>query len=183
MVDMNECIVLGGGCFWCTEALFKELKGVVSVIPGYAGGKLRNPSYYDVSEGTSGHAEVIQITYDPSIIPFSDLLDIFWHTHNPTTLNRQDNDVGTQYRSSIFYTTDAQRNSAEKLKAELNASGEFENPVITEITKLDVFYPAEEYHKDYYAKNKDQPYCEFVISPKLQKLRQRYSKKLIQNHS
>jgi methionine-S-sulfoxide reductase len=178
MVDMNEFIVLGGGCFWCTEALFRELKGVVSAIPGYAGGVLRNPSYYDVSEGTSGHAEVIQIEFDPTIIPLEDLLTIFWHTHNPTTLNRQENDVGTQYRSAIFYTSEAQRKTADQLKEKLNASGEFESPVITEITKLDVFYPAEEYHKNYYSKNSDQPYCEFVISPKLQKLRRLYSSKI-----
>ena len=175
---MTQTAVFGGGCFWCTEAIFKSLKGVESVLPGYAGGKMTHPTYYDVSEGGTGHAEVIKIEFDPTIIPYADLLDVFWHTHNPTSLNRQGNDVGTQYRSVILYTSEEQKKIAEESLKKLIDSKTYESSVVTEIKALDTFYEAESYHKDYYAKHSDDPYCEVIISPKLQKLREKYSDKL-----
>lgn len=178
MKNKNEVAVFGGGCFWCTEATFKMLKGVVSVEPGYAGGKTENPSYEDVNEGISGHAEVIKVDFDPKIIPYKSLLDIFWHTHDPTTMNRQGVDIGTQYRSIIFYTSDEQKKMAEQELEKLKKLSEFKDPIVTEIKSLKKFYEAETYHKDYYQNNPDALYCQLVISPKLQHLREKYLRKL-----
>jgi peptide-methionine (S)-S-oxide reductase len=161
---------LGGGCFWCTEAAFKLAKGVVSVMPGYAGGTVTNPSYDDVCDGNTGHAEIIKIEYDPSVISFKNLLKIFFVSHDPTTLNRQGNDVGTQYRSVIFYTTEEEKKIAEETISEINQSAKLGDPVVTEISPLTEFYPAENYHHDYYSRNKEAAYCQFVINPKLEKV-------------
>ena len=158
------------GCFWCTEAIFARLDGVKSVIPGYSGGIIENPSYEQVCTGTTGHAEVAQIEFEPNVISFEKLLDVFWHTHDPTTLNRQGNDVGTQYRSAIFYHNDEQKQIAEKSKKEFEDRQVFGDPIVTEIIPLIKFYPAEEYHKKYYEQNKDVPYCRFVIEPKVEKM-------------
>jgi peptide-methionine (S)-S-oxide reductase len=171
----TETAVFGGGCFWCTEAIFKNLKGVESVVPGYAGGTLKNPGYHAVSSGETGHAEVIKIEFNPEVISYSVLLDVFWHTHNPTTLNQQGNDVGTQYRSIILYTTEEQKIIAERSLEELKKSDEYHEPVVTEIKSLDKFYEAEDYHKNFYNKNKDEPYCKIIISPKLDKLKIKYA--------
>ena len=168
---MTETIVFGGGCFWCTEAVFESLRGVVSVMPGYAGGTTPNPTYYQIHDGSTGHAEVSRVEYDPAQISFRDLLTVFFYTHDPTTLNRQGADVGTQYRSAIFYTTDAQKAESEKFIAELNQTGP---QVVTEVTKFDVFYPAEEEHRQYYLKNKSAGYCQVVINPKIDKLKKRF---------
>ncbi len=178
MSKQNETIVLGGGCFWCTEAIFTQLKGVLSATPGYAGGTLKDPGYHEVSAGNTGHAEVIRLEFDPEIIPLTDILDVFWHTHDPTTLNAQGNDVGTQYRSVIFYSSAEQKRIAEESLANVQKSGEFASAIVTEIQPIDVFYEAETYHKDYYAKNSSEPYCQLIISPKLTKLREKYSGKL-----
>ena len=166
------------GCFWCTEAIFARLDGVKSVIPGYSGGRIENPSYEHVCTGMTGHAEAAQIEFDPTIISYKKLLDVFWHTHDPTTLNRQGNDVGTQYRSAIFYHDDEQRQMAEKSKKEIEESHVYSNAIVTEIVPLTKFYPAEEYHKKYYDTNQDEPYCRFVIEPKVQKLVKHYGKEL-----
>ncbi len=174
----TEIAVFGGGCFWCTEAIFSMLNGVISVVPGYAGGEKENPDYDNVSMGNTGHAEVIKIDFDPEVIPYRDLLDVFFHTHNPTTMNRQGGDTGTQYRSIILYTVEEQRVVAAELIKELGVSGEFKDPIVTEIKLLDKFYEAEDYHKNYFARNIDAPYCQVVISPKLTKLREKYKAKL-----
>ncbi|GIK83968.1 MAG: peptide methionine sulfoxide reductase MsrA [Patescibacteria group bacterium] len=171
---MTETATFANGCFWCTEALFQQLKGVTSVIPGYTGGKRKNPTYEQVSTGVSGHAEAIQITFDPTIISYETLLDVFWHTHNPTTLNKQGFDVGTQYRSAIFYHDEKQKEIAEKSLQAIKKEGVYADPIVTEITQFDVFYPAENYHKDYYKKHPDAPYCTIVIKPKLEKFWKRY---------
>lgn len=163
-----EYAILGGGCFWCTEAVFESVDGVVEVISGYAGGKSPNPTYKEICSGNSGHAEVIKIKFLPNLITFSEILDIFGKAHNPTTLNRQGADVGTQYRSTIMFLSKKQQDLALAWKKEL--SGKFEDPVVTEIVPSPTFYPAEEYHQDYYAKNPNQGYCSFVIRPKLKKL-------------
>lgn len=168
-----EIAVFGGGCFWCTEAVFSELKGVISVMPGYTGGKKKNPTYDEVCSGTSGHVEVSKIEFDPTHITFNDLLTVFFATHDPTTLNRQGADVGTQYRSAIFFTTDQQKQEAELFVADLNEGSN--KKVVTEITPLGEFYPAEEWHREYYFKNSEQQYCQLVISPKLEKLQAKYS--------
>jgi len=173
--------VFGGGCFWCTEAVFKMLKGVVSVVPGYAGGTTANPSYEAVSTGETGHAEVIQIAYDPALISFHDLLTVFFATHDPTTPNRQGNDVGTQYRSIILYSTPEEKEEAEAFIAELNASSEQGARVITQVEPLTAFYEAEDYHKNYYDRNSDAPYCQVVINPKLEKVQQKFTKLLAQS--
>lgn len=165
-----ETATFGGGCFWCTEAIFKRLKGVMHVQVGYAGGKRGNPNYEQVSTGVSGHAESVQLMFDPAIIPYEKLLEIFWHTHNPTTLNQQGADVGTEYRSVIFYHTQEQKQLAEKSRQEIEASGMYKNPIVTEIVPFTNFYPAEQYHQDFYDKNRYAPYCMFVIDPKIQKL-------------
>ena len=165
----DEVVTLGAGCFWCTEAVFQQLPGVVSVTSGYMGGHVKNPTYDDVCTGESGHAEVSQIVFDPKKTSLEKILAVFWHAHDPTTLNRQGGDSGTQYRSAIFYSTDAQREVAEKSKRE--AAKEFADPIVTEITKVGEFYPAENYHQDYYRLNKGRnPYCHAVIGPKLKKL-------------
>jgi peptide-methionine (S)-S-oxide reductase len=169
-----ETATLAGGCFWCTEAVFKRLKGVISVVPGYADSKVPHPTYQQVCSGRTGAAEAIQITYDPAIISYDKLLDVFWHTHDPTTLNRQGNDVGTQYRSAIYYHNDEQRQTAQQSKAALEQSHLYKKPIVTEITPFTNFYPAEDYHKDYYDRNPDQPYCMLVIDPKIQKLMKNY---------
>lgn len=169
-----KTVVLGGGCFWCTEAVFKMLKGVASVLPGYAGGTGK-PTYEAVVTGTTGHAEVIKIEYDPAVISFDDLLTVFFASHDPTTRNRQGNDVGTQYRSIIFYTSEDQKEAAEKFIADLNASSPDGKSIVTEIEPLKEFFPAESYHLDYYAKNQEQPYCELVINPKLEKVQQKFA--------
>ena len=162
----------GGGCFWCVEAVFQELKGVEKVVSGYAGGHVPNPTYEQVCSGKTGHAEVARITYDPEVVSYPELLEVFWKTHDPTTRNRQGNDVGTQYRSIVLSHDDEQKQLAESYKAKLDASGAFNRPIVTEIVPLEKFYPAEDYHQNYYRLNSRQPYCQFVIVPKLEKFRQ-----------
>lgn len=168
----------GSGCFWCTEAIFERLNGVVKVESGYSGGKVENPTYEEVCTGTTGHAEVTEITYDSSIITFDELLEVFWKIHDPTTLNRQGNDVGTQYRSVIFYHSEEQKELAEKYKAELDKSGIWDNPIVTEISPFTNFYSAEKYHQDYYNNNPNQGYCTFVITPKVEKFEKVFKDKL-----
>jgi peptide-methionine (S)-S-oxide reductase len=167
-VSRIEVATLGGGCFWCLEAVYERIDGVKSVVSGYAGGSKPDPTYTEVCTGTTGHAEVVQVSYDPEVISYQKVLELFWKAHDPTTLNRQGADVGTQYRSIILYADDTQRGIAERSIAE--AAGHLSNPIVTEIQPLKVFYPAEEYHQDYYAKNPYAGYCSFVIRPKLQKL-------------
>ena len=169
-----DTAILAGGCFWCTEAIFNRLRGVISVVPGYAASQVPNPSYKEVCTGRTGAAEATQITYDPSIISYETLLEIFWHTHDPTTLNRQGNDVGTQYRSAIFYRNDEQKQKALASKEALEKSGAYKNPIVTEIVPFTNFYPAEDYHKDYYDSNRSQGYCMLVIDPKIKKLLKEY---------
>ncbi len=173
-----DTATLAGGCFWCTEAIFKRLKGVISVTSGYAASKVANPSYQEVCTGRTGAAEGTQIEYDPSVISYETLLEIFWHMHDPTTLNRQGNDIGTQYRSAIFYHNDAQKETALASKAALEKSGSYKNPVVTEIVPFSNFYPAEDYHKDYYDRNPNQGYCQVIIDPKVQKLLREYKRVL-----
>ena len=178
--DMNNELAIatfGNGCFWCTEAIFQQLKGVESVYPGYTGGSVKNPSYREVCTGTTGHAEAIQIKYDPSVISYRELLDIFFYTHDPTTLNRQGNDVGTQYRSAIFYHNNDQKAAAEEIISQLTAEKVYDDPIVTEVTAMDVFYMAEDYHKNYYQNNKNQGYCRAVINPKLDKFMKKYGSK------
>jgi len=165
-----ETATLAGGCFWCTEAVFKRLKGIESIMPGYAGGAVANPTYEQVFSGTTGHAETIQLTFDPKIISFEKILTVFFHLHDPTTLNKQGNDVGPQYRSVIFYVDEKQKAAAQKVKQEIEDAKLYPSRIVTEITPFTNFYPAEDYHRDYYAKNSYQPYCQFVIDPKIQKL-------------
>lgn len=166
-----ETATLAGGCFWCLEAVFEQLQGVQRVVSGYAGGHVPHPSYEQVCGKDTGHAEVVQITFDPQVISFADLLDVFFATHDPTTLNRQGNDVGTQYRSVIFHHDEAQRLAAERMKRELDAAGVFPRPIVTQIVPFVQFFPAEDYHQDYFASNPTQPYCQMVIAPKLAKIR------------
>ena len=173
-----ETATLGAGCFWCVEAVFQELKGVESVISGYTGGQLKDPNYKDVTSGRSGHAEVAQIKYDPKQIGFSEILEVFWQTHDPTTLNRQGNDRGTQYRSAVFSHDKSQQLIAEKYKAELNASGAWNDPIITEVTPIGDFYVAENYHQNYFRDNSNAPYCTYVIQPKMEKFRKVFKDKL-----
>lgn len=180
--EKTEVVVFGGGCFWCTEAVFKMLRGVHSVTPGYAGGTIPNPTYEAVCGGTTGHAEVIKIEYDPTRISFRDLLTVFFATHDPTTLNRQGNDVGTQYRSEIFYTTEKQKEEAEAFIAEVDTSTKDGDPVVTQIEPLDVFYPAENYHQDYFAKNPTRAYCQIVVSPKVEKVQKEFARLLNSSH-
>lgn len=174
----TDTATFGTGCFWCTEAIFQEVEGVLKVTSGYSGGHVANPTYKDVCTGETGHAEVIQVVYDPSKISFDELLEIFWQTHDPTTLNKQGNDVGTQYRSAIFYHSNEQKEKAEKYKADLDKSGAFDKPIVTEISPYTTFYSAEDYHQDYYNNNGSQPYCYFVIRPKLEKFEKVFKKKL-----
>lgn len=168
----------GLGCFWCTEAIFKQLKGVIKVTPGYSGGNLPNPTYEQVCSGTTGHAETCQIQFDPSVISFDELLEVFWKMHDPTTLNRQGDDKGTQYRSVIFYHDDSQRLIAEHYKQKLTEAKVYNDPIVTEITAFQAFYPAEDYHADYYNNNKRAPYCNLVIMPKLEKFKTVFKDKL-----
>src|SRR5579885_1661560 len=174
---LHTC-TLAGGCFWCTEAVFKRLKGVQSVVPGYAASQVANPSYEQVCSGKTGAAEAIQVIYDPSIISYETLLDVFWHTHDPTTLNRQGNDVGTQYRSAIFYHNEQQHQAALASREALAQSGDYKKPIVTEISQFTNFYPAEDYHLEYYDRNRYQPYCMFVIDPKVKKLLKEYRSEL-----
>lgn len=168
--DTMEIATFGAGCFWCVEAVFQQIKGVDTVVSGYMGGKIPNPTYREICSGLTGHAEVIQIRFNPQVVGFADLLQVFWGTHDPTTLNRQGADVGTQYRSAVFYHNAAQKELAESIKMELNKSGAFAKPIVTEITAATTFYIAEDYHQNYYRLNGDQPYCRFVIQPKMEKL-------------
>lgn len=171
----KEVIVLGGGCFWCTEAIFKMMRGVISVLPGYAGGVTENPTYKEICSGDTGHAEVVQIEYDPAFVTSRDILTVFFGSHDPTTLNRQGADVGTQYRSVIFYTTDNQKNIALQMIGEINNSSKHGDPVITEVLPLQKFYVAESYHQDYFAMNKEATYCQLVINPKLEKIQKQFA--------
>ncbi|HMR87929.1 MAG TPA: peptide-methionine (S)-S-oxide reductase MsrA [Saprospiraceae bacterium] len=169
-----ETVYLGAGCFWCVEAVFQKLKGVASVASGYMGGHIKNPAYREVCNGTTGHAEVIEVVYNPSVISFDTLLEVFWTTHDPTTLNRQGADRGTQYRSAIFYTTDNQKDIAIDSKTNV-ASTLWNDPIVTEIVPSDVFYKAEDYHQNYFETNQEQSYCAIVIPPKINKLKQKFS--------
>jgi peptide-methionine (S)-S-oxide reductase len=174
----KEVATLAGGCFWCTEAVFSIVNGLEKIEPGYTGGSVPNPTYEQVSSGTTGHAEAAQITFDPSVISFREILEIFFATHDPTTLNRQGPDVGTQYRSAIFYHNEEQKATAEQVIAELDKEEIWDVPIVTQVEPLKAFYKAETYHKDYYKKNPNQPYCQQVITPKLVKLQQRFLGKL-----
>jgi peptide-methionine (S)-S-oxide reductase len=173
-----EKATLGGGCFWCTEAVYLELKGVVDVKPGYSGGHVKNPSYREVCNETTGHAEVVQITFDPAIVSYTEILEVFFVTHDPTTLNRQGNDVGTQYRSAIFYHSEQQKQTAQKVIELLTKEKAYDKPIVTEVTKFDVFYVAEDYHFNYFARNKNQPYCQYVVAPKVEKFRKVFKEKM-----
>lgn len=169
-----ETAVFANGCFWCTEAVFVRLKGVQAVIPGYTGGTVSHPTYEHVSLGTTGHAEALKITYDPTVISYNDLLTVFFYTHDPTTLNRQGNDIGTQYRSAIFYQNTEEKEKAEAFISELNEAHAYDRPVVTEIAPLGTFYGAEDYHRNYYALHSNERYCQLVIEPKLEKLYERF---------
>lgn len=173
-----QTTTFGAGCFWCVEAVFQQLEGVHSVVSGYTGGTTVNPNYKAVCIGMTGHAEVVQIEFDSDEISFEELLEVFWQTHDPTTLNRQGNDVGTQYRSVIFYHSDEQQKIAEKSKNDLEKSNIWQDPIVTEITQIEVFYPAEEYHHNYFQLNSTQPYCQLVIHPKLKKFTKDFKEKL-----
>jgi peptide-methionine (S)-S-oxide reductase len=175
---MMDTATFGAGCFWCVEAQFQLLDGVISVQSGFSGGTVKNPAYREVCNGTTGHAEVVQIVYDPAKISYDEMLAAFWKTHDPTQLNRQGNDVGTQYRSVIFYHNEKQKELAEKYKKELNASGAWDKPVVTEISPFTVFYKAEDYHQNYYNENGEEPYCHFVIQPKVEKFQEVFKDKL-----
>jgi peptide-methionine (S)-S-oxide reductase len=174
----TDTATFGTGCFWCTEAVFQELKGVLKVTSGYSGGTVKNPSYEEVCTGETGHAECLQIIYDPKVISFDELLEVFWEAHDPTTLNRQGNDAGTQYRSVIFYHNTEQKRKAEEYKLKLDKSGAYNNPIVTEITSFTHFYAAENYHQDYYRLHGNQPYCSFVIRPKVEKFEKVFKSKL-----
>ncbi len=174
----RELATLAGGCFWCLEAVYKELRGVERVVSGYAGGHVSNPNYREVCEGTTGHAEVVQITFDPSNVSYRELLEVFFTIHDPTTLNRQGADVGTQYRSAVFYHTPEQRETAEQVIAEMTAERVWDSPIVTEVTPLEKFYPAEDYHQDYFDKNPAQPYCRAVVAPKVSKFRKLFLDRL-----
>jgi peptide-methionine (S)-S-oxide reductase len=174
----TEVAILGGGCFWCLDAVFRELRGVTNVDSGYTGGHTVDPTYHEVCGGTTGHAEVVRIEFDPDVISFRDILEVFFATHDPTTLNRQGADAGTQYRSAIFAGNEAQRATAEQVVRELTEAGVFADPIVTEITDLGTYYPGEAYHQDYYRQNATQGYCQVVISPKLARFRQRFGDRL-----
>ena len=176
--DTTAVATFGAGCFWCVEAIFQDLKGVYSVESGYMGGEKKDPTYKEVCTGTTGHAEVCRIIYDPRLLTFKDLLEVFWQTHDPTTLNRQGNDAGTQYRSAIFYYSDDQKKESEFYKSELDKSGAFSDPIVTTLESVDTFYPAEDYHQNYFNQNGDQPYCSFVIKPKVEKFKKAFSSRL-----
>ncbi len=173
MAENMQKATIGGGCFWCIEAVYDDLKGVKSAVSGYAGGVMKNPDYKSVCTGTTGHAEVVQIEYDADVVTFDEILDIFWNIHNPTTLNRQGNDTGTQYRSVIFYHDEAQKKAA--LESIQKAQEKFKDKIVTEVAPLEHFYEAEEYHQDYFANNPNQGYCQVVIAPKVEKFKEKYS--------
>lgn len=173
-----DTATFGAGCFWCVEAIFQDMKGVHKVVSGYTGGHVDNPTYKEICTGNTGHAEVIQVYYDPEVVSFKDLLEVFWQTHDPTTLNRQGNDVGTQYRSAVFYHNTEQKELAEKYKKELDKSGAFSSPIVTEIVPVSKFFPAEDYHQNYFNLNQGQPYCTYVIKPKVEKFKKVFGDKL-----
>jgi peptide-methionine (S)-S-oxide reductase len=173
-----ETATLAGGCFWCLEAVYDQLKGVVDVVSGYSGGQVRNPSYREVCTGTTGHAEVVQLRFDPAVISFRDILNVFFSIHDPTTLNRQGADVGTQYRSAVFYHSPEQKATVEATIRELEARGLWADPIVTEVTPFVAFYPAEDYHQEYFANNPRQPYCQAVVAPKVAKFRVQYLEQL-----
>jgi peptide-methionine (S)-S-oxide reductase len=173
-----QTATFGAGCFWCTEAVFLNVKGVTKVVSGYTGGKVKNPTYREICTGMTGHAEVTQITFDPAVVSFEELLEVFWNTHDPTTLNRQGADEGTQYRSAVFYADENQKALAEAYKKQLEASHVYKNPIVTEITTLTTFYPAEDYHQNYYELNPNQGYCQYVIRPKVDKFKKQFADKL-----
>ncbi len=173
-----QLATFGSGCFWCTEAFFLKVNGVESVASGYSGGKVKNPTYREVCTGSTGHAEVIQLTYDPKKVSFEELLEVFWNTHDPTTLNRQGADEGTQYRSVVFYHSEEQKRLAEQYKKQLETSHVYKSPIVTEVSPYTVFYKAEDYHQDYYALNPNQGYCQYVIRPKIEKFKKQFAAKL-----
>lgn len=177
MANNQEVITLGGGCFWCLEAVYLEVQGVEQVVSGYSGGHVPSPSYKAVCTGQTGHAEVVQVTFNPDVISLREILGVFFTIHDPTTLNRQGADVGTQYRSAIFYHNQQQKETAEAFIAELDEEGVWDDPIVTEVTAFDTFYPAEDYHQEYYKYNSQQPYCQVVIAPKLAKFRAKYAHK------
>ncbi|OIQ16639.1 MAG: peptide-methionine (S)-S-oxide reductase [Flavobacterium sp. MedPE-SWcel] len=179
-MENREIAIFAGGCFWCTEAFFTDLKGVDEVVSGYTGGESKNPTYREVGSGYSDHAEAIKITFNPDEIAYEDLLEVFFATHDPTTLNRQGADVGTQYRSEVFYTSEAQQKAAENFINLLDSQNIFDKKIVTKVSEASTFYPAEDYHQDYYALNKNQPYCRAVITPKLEKLKKNYKSKMKQ---
>jgi peptide-methionine (S)-S-oxide reductase len=181
MSDSLQVVTLAAGCFWCVEAIFQNLKGVIKVESGYSGGNVKDPSYREVCSGTTGHAEACQIYFDPKVISFEEILEVFWTTHDPTTLNQQGHDIGTQYRSAIFYHNEEQKQKAEKSKTEV-ATAIWDKPVVTEITKFSNFYKAEDYHQNYYNENSHAPYCQIVIAPKIIKLRSKFADKLKNDH-
>ncbi|MFT5640910.1 MAG: peptide-methionine (S)-S-oxide reductase [Cyclobacteriaceae bacterium] len=176
-----EKITLGSGCFWCIEAVFQRLNGVESAVSGYSGGKTKDPFYREVVAGKTGHAEVIQVTYDPEIVSLEEVLEVFWKTHDPTTLNSQGHDIGTQYRSVVFYHNEHQKNVAVDIMKLLEDAGIWPDPIVTEISKLDVFYPAENYQQDYFNENRNQPYCQFVVAPKVRKFKEIFADKVKSN--
>ena len=177
-VQEKEVATLAGGCFWCLEAVYDQLRGVTDVVSGYAGGRVRNPSYQDVCAGTTGHAEVVQVTFDPAEVSFREILQVFFTVHDPTTLNRQGADVGTQYRSAIFYHSPEQKTTAELVIREIDAAKIWPAPIVTQVTPFETFYPAEDYHQEYFARNPTQGYCSFVIAPKVAKFRKQYLSRL-----
>lgn len=179
--DNFETATLAAGCFWCVEAVFDDLEGVTDVVSGYSGGHKENPTYAEVCTGETGHAEVVQITFDPKIISYDDILRVFFTVHDPTTLNRQGNDVGTQYRSAIFYHNPEQKRIAEEIRDEIAAAGIYDDPIVTEITPFDRFWPAEDYHQEYFANNPNQPYCAAVVAPKVAKFRRKYAARLMKS--
>lgn len=176
--EKHQVATLAGGCFWCIEAVFNDLQGVQSAISGYAGGRVSNPSYQQVCSGTTGHAEAVQVTFDPQAISYRELLEIFFTVHDPTTLNRQGPDVGPQYRSAVFYHDEEQRATAEQVMGEVEAAGIWDAPLVTELAPLDRFYPAEDYHQEYFANNPYQPYCQVVVAPKVVKFRKQFADRL-----
>jgi peptide-methionine (S)-S-oxide reductase len=179
MADQGrELATLGGGCFWCLEAVFEQVRGVEKVVSGYTGGAAENPNYHQVCAGTTGHAEVVQVTFDPGVVSYRDILEIFFATHDPTTLNRQGADVGTQYRSAIFYHSPEQKRVAEEVMAEVEAAGVWDAPLVTEVVPLEKFYPAEDYHQGYFRANPGQGYCQVVVAPKVAKFRKKFVDKL-----
>jgi len=173
-----ETITLGAGCFWCVEAVFQNLNGIERVVSGYSGGHIKNPAYREVCNGVTGHAEVIQLEFDPAIVSVEEILQVFWQTHDPTTLNRQGNDIGTQYRSAVFYHTEQQRLIAERYKEELNKSNTFDHPIVTEITAFTNFYPAEDHHQNYFNQHGEESYCQYVVRPKVEKFQKLFGDKM-----